>query len=79
MKTKKTTKKNKEFHLISYVLDSSPKLKKFSSVDAMAKFVEKFHRDHPEHMSSKSGDWIDFVITNITGKVTFFTDGIDLE
>lgn len=62
-----------------YVVDSSPKMRKFKSLEDMATFVDKFQKKYPDHMAMESGHWIDYVITGVTGEVTFFTDGIKLE
>jgi len=86
--TKKTTKKTikktvkkttKSYNLLMYVENCTPKLKKFADMKDMQAFVEDFHKQYPEAEASTSGYWVDYVITDIKGKVYFFTDGISLE
>ena len=72
-------KKAKKYHLLSYVLNSEPKLKKFTSKLEMGRFIDKFLKDHPDYMATESGDWIDFCISDISGEVHFFTDGLEVE
>ena len=76
---KKKSSKTEVYHILMYVLDSTPKLKKFSSMELMHKFVNKFQKKYPDQEAVNSGYWIDFVISGVTGDVTFFTDGISLE
>ncbi len=76
---KKKSQKTKKYNLLMYVADSSPKIKRFDSMEKMGKFVEKFHKKYPEHMCANSGYWIDYVVTGVTGEVHFFTDGIKVQ
>ena len=62
-----------------YVEDSEPKLKKFKTTLELGKFIDAFNKDHPEAEASNSGYWTDYCVTNITGDIHFFTDGITLE
>lgn len=68
-----------EYCLLVYVLNSMPKIKKFDSKEKVKKFIDKFQKDHPEHMSMDSGDWIDYMVTGVKGEVFFFTDGMKVE
>lgn len=72
-------KKAEVYHLLMYVVNSNPKIKRFDSVEKMAKFVEAFQKKHPDHLASESGDWIDYCITKVSGDVHFFTDGIEVQ
>ena len=71
--------KKSNYILLMYVLDSSPKIKKFESMDKAQKFVERFQKKYPDHMAVNSGNWIDYLVTGISGQVHFFTDGIKVE
>lgn len=79
-KTKKSSKKSDTgpYHLLMYVLNSSPKLKRFYAMEEMEIFINKFHKKYPEVEAASSGYWIDFIVTNISGDVHFFTDGISV-
>jgi hypothetical protein len=62
-----------------YVEDSSPKIKKFVSMKDMEKFVADFEKKYPDPDGPRDGNWIDYCVTEVSGKITFFTDGISLE
>lgn len=80
MKKKSTKSKvTVPYSLLVYVVDSVLTMKKFKNMEQMGKFVEKFHKKHPNHLDSCSGHWIDFIVENVQGPVHFFTDGIDLK
>jgi hypothetical protein len=76
---KKKSKKNAPYHLLMYVLNSEPKIKRFDTTEEMGKFIDKFNKKYPEAQASNSGNWTDYAITNILGDVHFFTDGIEVE
>lgn len=78
-KNKKKNKKTKEYNLLMYSLDSAPKIKKFDSVKELSDFIQEFNKDHPDHLSIESGDWIDYCVLGVTGPVHFFTDGLEVE
>jgi len=76
---KKKSKSNKKYHILTYTLNSTPKMKRFDSTKEMGDFIDKFNKKHPDYAAIESGDWIDFAVTGITGDVHFFCDGIELE
>lgn len=55
----------KKFHILRYVEDTSPVLKKFTTVKALNEFVAKFQKKHKEPYS---GWWVDYAVFNITDK-----------
>lgn len=76
---KKNTKKsvNKDvYHILMYVENCSPKMKKFKTTEELGKFVDTFNKKYPDYAAMDSGYWTDFAITGITGDLHFFTDGI---
>lgn len=75
----KKTNKSQKYNLLVYVLDSSTKIKKFSTTKAMGSFIDKFLKKYPDYTSVESGNWIDYAITDISGEVHFFTDGLEVE
>jgi len=75
----KKPKKPTKLHLLHYVEDSSPKLKKFHCKDKLATFVSKFLLKYPEDSSINSGSWIDYCVMDVKGEVLFFTDGIEFK
>jgi hypothetical protein len=77
-KTKKT-EKQEPYHLLMYVEDSSPKLKRFKTTDELGRFVDDFNKRYPDYASIDSGYWIDFAVTYVLGDVHFFTDGLEIE
>jgi len=76
---KKTTKKIKKYHLLNYVEDCSIKLKKFDTPEEMGKFIENFQKEHPDHLSSDSGYWIDYAVMGVSGEIRFFTVAIEVK
>lgn len=70
---------SKPYHILMYVLDSTPKLKRFETIQEMGRFIDKFNKKYPESEASNSGNWTDLAITYIKGEVHFFTDGMELE
>lgn len=71
MKTKKT-----KFHLLVYSENCSIKLKKFSTIKAMDKFIEDFLHEHPDY--AVGDNWIDYKVTNVTGEVTIYDSSVSL-
>ena len=69
----------KPYNLLVYVLNSTPHMRKFDTMEQMGKFVEKFQKKYPDYMSIDSGNWIDYVISDIRGEISFFTDGISVK
>lgn len=68
-KSKKPAKKAK-FHLCVYVESCGTKIKKFSDIKALKKFILQFSAEYP---NQQEGDnWIDYVVTNITGDIHVF-------
>ena len=78
-KLTKTTKTEKEYHLLMYVEDCQSKIKKFNSTKKMGEFIDQFLKDNPDYASNLSDNWIDYTVTNITGDVHFFTDSMKVE
>jgi len=78
MKTPKNKKTN-SYHLLVYVADSCTKIKKFKTTKALGTFIDKFLKKYPDYASHNSGYWIDFSITEVSGRVDFFTDGLEIE
>jgi hypothetical protein len=79
LKSKTKHPKVLPYHLLMYVEDSSPKIKKFSTTKALGTFIDKFLKKYPDYASHSSGHWIDFSVTNVSGRVDFFTDGLEVE
>lgn len=68
----------KPYHLVMYVENSTPFIKKFVSLKKTQEFVDKFEKKYPDEAAMESGYWIDFVITGVTGKLAMYTDGIEI-
>jgi hypothetical protein len=79
VKSIKKTEKNNSYNLLMYTEDSSPKIKRFNTLQQAQDFVDKFNKKYPDHMSFDSGSWIDYLVTEVSGNVHFFTDGITVE
>lgn len=62
-----------------YVVDSNPKIKKFGSTKELGKFMDDFWKKYPDHLAADSGNWIDYCVTEVSGDVHFFTDGLEVE
>ena len=77
MKTKKTVKKKKSYNLLMYVVDCSPRIKKFGSLKEMQTFIDDFNKKYPEE--HYGDNWIDYVVTNVHGSVRMITSGISVE
>lgn len=61
------SKKSKPFHLVYYVEDSVPMMKKFNSISKLDAFRQKFETNYKGKLMD--GWWIDFIVTDIHGKV----------
>jgi hypothetical protein len=79
MKKTKKKKSKQKYHLLMYIEDSNPKLKKFLSTQEMGKFIDEFGKKYPGQEAADAGFWIDFAITNVGGEVHFFTNDNYLE
>jgi hypothetical protein len=79
---KKTSKKSKvskvsKFHLLMYVEGCTPKIKKFISIKALNDFVLEFEA---EYGREEFGDnWIDYAVTDVTGKVLPYSHDVAVE
>jgi hypothetical protein len=60
-------KQKKPFHIIHYVEDSTSKMKKFTSISELNDFRLNF--EHENKGKEFDGYWIDFIITDIHGKI----------
>jgi hypothetical protein len=67
----KPTSKN----LVTYVENSSPKIKVFSSAAKAKFFIDTFNKKYP---TPQDGWWVDLLVTGITGKVVSF-DTLEIE
>lgn len=68
----------KKFHLLHYVSECTPKLKKFKTIKDLDTFVRDFEKKHPP--GDRTGDyWIDYAVTNVTGLIYFYDESMDLE
>lgn len=81
MKKKKTLKKNSNspYNLLVYVEYASAKIKRFETTEEMGAFVDNFYKEHPDYADYGSDFWIDYAITDVSGDVHFFTDGLAVE
>lgn len=81
---KKTVKKPNEtktetYHLLFFVVNSTPRVKKFRTTAEMGEFMDSFNKEYPEDQYELYGSWLDLAVTEVNGEVHFFTDGIGLE
>lgn len=67
----------KKYHLLQYVEGCSPKTKLFKSLKALNEFVEKFQKKHG--IDFRGDNWLDYSVTNITGKVNIYDPSAALE
>ena len=81
MKKKKSLKKNlnSTYNLLVYVENANTKIKRFSTTQEMGAFIDSFCKEHPNYADLSSDFWIDYSITDVYGKVHFFTDGVVVE
>jgi acyl-CoA hydrolase len=75
----KKKKVSKPYNLLMYTVDASPKIRKFKTEKAMGEFIDEFYRQHPDHADQYSDNWIDYAVTEVTGEVHFFTDGLKVQ
>lgn len=68
---KKLRSPKKKFHLVFYVEDCTPMLKKFFDKNKMNKFIEGFQAQYPNSEATNTGSWVDYAITDIGGKVAY--------
>lgn len=64
---KKTTK---PYHIVYYVEDCTPGMRKFNSLKDMKAFFKEFESRYPKDVDP-GGTFIDFYVTNISGEVKF--------
>ena len=72
--TKKPTKKsevNEPYHIVYYTVDTAPAMRKFKTLDDMRIFFKEFEALYPKKNQYESGSFLDFCITNISGKIKF--------
>lgn len=62
----------KKTYLVSYVDNSSPKMKKFKSLKSVNSFVDKFYKHHGRN--EYNGYWVDWIIEASNLKIHFKTD-----
>lgn len=77
-KTKKT-EKQEPYHLLMYVEDSNPKIKRFKTTDELGRFIDDFNKKWPDQEAMDSGYWMDYCISNITGDIHLLSTGIEVE
>ena len=65
----------KKFHVVKYVDDCVPVIRKFKTLKAMEAFVTKFQKKNPTH---QEGFWIDYTITDLTNDQITFYDEIEV-
>jgi len=68
---KKTIKKSKDklFHIVYYVENCTPAMRKFTSIKDMETFFKEFEERYPK--VPYSDNFLDFYITSISGEVKF--------
>lgn len=54
----------KKIHFVSYVYNSTPKLKKFNSIKTLRQFVKDFKEEH-YGTGFQDGYWIDYIAINV--------------
>ena len=72
-------KKSKTYQLLMYVADGTPTFKKFETTKEMGKFMDDFNKQHPDYASGDSGWWLDYAVTEVSGDIHLFTNGIEIE
>jgi hypothetical protein len=75
---KKTANKTKSYHLLMYVLNCEPKIKKFSSLKHANTFIKLFQAKWPDHLAQNTGSWIDYLVQDVHGKIKFLSETIEL-
>jgi hypothetical protein len=61
-----------------YVVNSEPKIKKFSSAQSANKFIKTFQAKWPDHLASQTGSWIDYLVQDVHGEIKFLSEGIEI-
>ena len=64
------------YHILMFVQDSTPYIKKFKTTDEMGKFIDAFNKKYPDEQAINSGYWLDFCITDITGDLHLLCEGV---
>jgi hypothetical protein len=71
MKKKATKKtKSKPYHVVYYVEDATPAMRKFYSLEDMETFFREFNAQYDKE-GRYTGTYLDFCITNISGEIKF--------
>ena len=71
MKKKDAKKpKSKLYHVAYYVENGSPAMRRFESLEDMNTFFKEFEERYPKE-DKYSGSYLDFCITDISGKIKF--------
>ena len=76
MKKKATKKPEKKtpsigsYHMVYYVEDSTPAMRKFNTLEDMETFFKEFEARYPKECEW-DGYYLDFCVTNIFGEITF--------
>jgi len=65
---KKVANKKAEICLLAYVLDSVLKIKIFKTEKELNDFINNFK------VCFEDGDWLNFSVTGVTGKLTFLDE-----
>lgn len=68
----------KSYHLLVYVLNCEPKIKRFSSLKGANTFVKLFQTKWPDHLASQTGSWIDYLVQDVHGEIKFLSEGIEI-
>lgn len=78
-KAKKKTNK-KAYHLVFYVENCTPYVRRYGDKEKLKKFVAKFMKKHPsaEAIYGTSGYWVDYAVFDIKGDIVYFTDECDV-
>ena len=58
------------YHIVYYVVNSTPGMQKFHCLEDMETFFKEFKSQFPNNVDS-SGTYLDFCITNIYGEIKF--------
>jgi hypothetical protein len=61
------------------VQDAEQKIKKFNTTKELGEFIDLFVKQYPNYASDQGDNWIDYSITDVSGSIHFFTDGIEVE
>jgi hypothetical protein len=58
------------YHMVYYVEDGTPAMRKFNTLEDMETFFKEFQSRYPEGCEYE-GYYLDFCVTNIYGEITF--------